>query len=244
MDNFNKSISNLNFTQMENDEFIIPYFQRKYRWTEKEINELFQDIENAFIQKNKNYYLNEIILGCLITNRKEFYIIDGQQRFTTLYLFFKIFSEEFYEEKDVFKDFLNRKILKRTDRKGYAIENEDKLIYENKNGDRINYLDYYKKDKDIQNAENEIRKIIKRFYEKYKEEFETKMIDFILELNFDSKKISSVYREVTKKELFEYCLEYFEKINIRGLKFSEEDIKILKENLNNKDNKFLKPKNK
>ena len=40
--------------------FIIPPFQRNYEWSDKQCEELFSDIENAF-KKQKTHYLGNIV---------------------------------------------------------------------------------------------------------------------------------------------------------------------------------------
>lgn len=77
MDNDSKVI---NIDNIFTDEYIIPIYQRKYAWGNKEIEQLLEDIINA----EGDYYL-----GTLIVNKKQngkYEVIDGQQRLTTLYL--------------------------------------------------------------------------------------------------------------------------------------------------------------
>lgn len=70
----------ININNIFNDEYIIPIYQRKYAWENKEIEQLLEDIINA----EGDYYL-----GTLIVNKQKsgkYEVIDGQQRLTTLYL--------------------------------------------------------------------------------------------------------------------------------------------------------------
>jgi hypothetical protein len=65
-------------------DFIIPEYQRGYRWKEEHVNMLLNDIwENG----NANYSLQPIVVKRL--NDDEFELIDGQQRLTTLFLIIK-----------------------------------------------------------------------------------------------------------------------------------------------------------
>lgn len=62
-------------------EFIIPEYQRGYRWTKEHINMLLNDIwENG----DANYSLQPIVVKRLDDGKFE--LIDGQQRLTTLFL--------------------------------------------------------------------------------------------------------------------------------------------------------------
>lgn len=62
-----------------NYKFVVPQYQRKYSWEIKNINELWEDITLG----QKGYYIGNILLN---TDGNIEYIVDGQQRMTTLYL--------------------------------------------------------------------------------------------------------------------------------------------------------------
>lgn len=74
--------------------FIIPLYQRPYRWGVKECETLWNDIVNAFKEKGEKE--NEYFLGSIVAFRNgektnEFQIIDGQQRTRLLSYFFEHF---------------------------------------------------------------------------------------------------------------------------------------------------------
>ena len=66
--------------------FIIPHYQRGYRWEEQEVTELLDDIWNFMNTSNNGefYCLQPIVVQEIAKN--EFNVLDGQQRLTTLYL--------------------------------------------------------------------------------------------------------------------------------------------------------------
>lgn len=64
--------------------FIIPAYQRGYRWTD-ETKMLLDDIDE--IPESKNYCLQPVVVKKIGENDYE--LIDGQQRLTTLFLIFK-----------------------------------------------------------------------------------------------------------------------------------------------------------
>ena len=76
--------------------FRIPLYQRKYAWTSDEVNTLLEDLK-IFLQKEKQkekYFIGNIV----VENKDGIYdIIDGQQRFTTIYLMAKIAGCSYYE---------------------------------------------------------------------------------------------------------------------------------------------------
>lgn len=59
----------------------VPQFQRDYSWQQDNWEDLWNDIELAAETKNA-HYMGSVVLQS--TNGKEYLIIDGQQRFTTL----------------------------------------------------------------------------------------------------------------------------------------------------------------
>lgn len=102
--------------ELLNYEFLIPSYQRGYRWTERQIKDLLNDIYE-FIQQKENKTENVGDFYCLQPiivkkeNEKNYKLIDGQQRLTTIYIILnylqkKQFSIEF-ETREKSKDFLN-----------------------------------------------------------------------------------------------------------------------------------------
>lgn len=68
--------------------FNIPIYQRLYVWGEQQIRTLLADLYRAFLnKKSENYYLGGIMLT---ENNNKLDLIDGQQRFTTLWLISKV----------------------------------------------------------------------------------------------------------------------------------------------------------
>ena len=67
------------------DKYVVPLYQRNFAWTEKEINLLLQDVYDSFKKApDSNYYI-----GSLVVLRRQdgtLEVIDGQQRLTTVTL--------------------------------------------------------------------------------------------------------------------------------------------------------------
>lgn len=83
------------------EHFIIPDYQRGYRWEEKHVSALLKDINDFRIESNSNtdkYCLQPIVVT---KNDNEgsrtWEVIDGQQRLTTLYLIFKCLGKPHFE---------------------------------------------------------------------------------------------------------------------------------------------------
>lgn len=98
MSNTMNIIEELTLEQLGNKkyQFRIPLYQRKYAWTSDEVNTLLEDLK-IFSKKQKEeqkYFIGNIV----VENKDGVYdIIDGQQRFTTLYLMAKIAGCSYYE---------------------------------------------------------------------------------------------------------------------------------------------------
>lgn len=74
----------------------IPFFQRAYVWGDEQWERLLEDMEHVS-QTNKPYFLGSVILKQQPTNTgnkvgDKRTLIDGQQRLTTLSIFFKVLS--------------------------------------------------------------------------------------------------------------------------------------------------------
>ena len=73
-------------TDLFNDKFFeIPRYQRGYAWEKQHIREMFEDIKEA-IDTNSSHYIGTVVLSKCSSDPKKFYIVDGQQRLTTITL--------------------------------------------------------------------------------------------------------------------------------------------------------------
>lgn len=76
-----------------NYSFTIPTYQRPYVWGDEQIKKLIDDFYKSFVEnKNKNYYIGTILTRDNEENHQS-ELIDGQQRFTTLWLISFVFSK-------------------------------------------------------------------------------------------------------------------------------------------------------
>lgn len=65
--------------------FIIPLYQRNYDWKEENCEQLFQDLIKLHNSNRKNHFFGSIV-SCIQLGTEDRYIIDGQQRITTVSL--------------------------------------------------------------------------------------------------------------------------------------------------------------
>ena len=77
---------------LNEDTYAIPLYQRNFAWTYDEIEQLLNDVADAFQENRDNYYI-----GTLVVNKENdiFKIIDGQQRTTALNLIALALKNEF-----------------------------------------------------------------------------------------------------------------------------------------------------
>ena len=66
--------------------YVVPDYQREYVWTEKEGNQLLEDINEQIDTNSEQEYFIGTILVSPTKENTHYEIIDGQQRLTTLFL--------------------------------------------------------------------------------------------------------------------------------------------------------------
>lgn len=85
----------LNIRSLLSTKFLLDYYQREYRWEKKHIADLLDDLSSKFLEDHKEgnervavKHYDYYFLGSIIISNKEGedYIIDGQQRLTSLTL--------------------------------------------------------------------------------------------------------------------------------------------------------------
>lgn len=99
-----KNISKL-LSEMQNKKFVIPDFQRPYKWNVEKCETLWNDIENFTLTDAKtgsDYFLGTIVFYGNEDGNQD--VIDGQQRITSFFLLLRAFFkklEMMVEDEDV-----------------------------------------------------------------------------------------------------------------------------------------------
>lgn len=118
---------------IKENKFFVPIYQRTYSWEEKHVDNLFEDIKT-------NMKESEYFLGTLVLTKKgtKLEIIDGQQRITTICLFFAAFKEIFkHMNKDKQCEVIQKNYLSDFDRRDekeipkLELSFQDNQYYEN-----------------------------------------------------------------------------------------------------------------
>ena len=103
--------------------YIVPDYQREYVWTDKEVQQLLDDIDDQFGAGDSQEYFIGTVLVSPTDQKNHYEVIDGQQRLTTLFLLLCALRHKFTGEKQ-------RQIL----------ETLISATYANKEGDVISSL--------------------------------------------------------------------------------------------------------
>ena len=85
-------------------QFVIPRFQREYSWEKKHYKEFLDDMLDCLIVNNGNIIVNQYFLGtmlfvgdCFESDQVEIFVVDGQQRLTTITILFSALSDRFLQ---------------------------------------------------------------------------------------------------------------------------------------------------
>lgn len=125
------------FEENQNNQFVIPIYQRLYSWKKEQCEQLWDDI----IKIGGNDKMNGHFIGSILyvrddnTHSSPLLIIDGQQRLTTITLLFIALRNHSSDEVKILPKFSRKKI-------------ESYLINSNKDGDKKFRLILSESDKD------------------------------------------------------------------------------------------------
>lgn len=79
---------NMTVSELWDDTYIVPLYQRNYAWRENEISRLLKDIYDSYTQsESRNYYIGSLVV--IQRTDGSYEVIDGQQRLTTLQIICK-----------------------------------------------------------------------------------------------------------------------------------------------------------
>ncbi len=206
----------------------IPKFQRDYSWEAEHWDDLWQDLRALLADEDNEHYMGYLVLQT--SNNKEFQIIDGQQRLTTMSLL--ILStlkclKELVDSGIEAENNLKRKDSLLNSYIGYV--DPVTLISNNKLKLNRNSDDYYKQHlvllkelplRNTNSSEKHMRECFNWYYDRIKKEFNTgeslaAFIDNIVD------KLFFTVIEVTDQL---NAFKVFETLNARGVQLSSADL--------------------
>ncbi|MUU20855.1 DUF262 and DUF1524 domain-containing protein [Helicobacter pylori] len=113
------------FEENQNNQFVIPIYQRLYSWEKEQCKQLWDDIVKTGGNDQMNgHFIGSIVFvqdGIYTTSHNELLIIDGQQRLTTITLLFIALRDHLNDEDELLEKFSRQKIWNR-----YLINSDEK----------------------------------------------------------------------------------------------------------------------
>lgn len=234
MSSVNFNTSNQTYRQLMGNGLIysVPRFQRDYSWTDEEWDDLWADIQNLFLTDNEPaHYMGYLVLQS--KNNKNFDIIDGQQRLTTLSIFtLAVLKNLEYLISEGVDSENNRKRQEqlRNSFIGYldpvSLIPQSKLtLNRNNNAFYQNYLVSLQKlpIRGLKYTEHQMRKAFEWFDNKIRQEYGSKKDGASLATLLDHLSDRLFFTVITvNDELNAY--KVFETLNARGVKLSSTDL--------------------
>ena len=194
-----KSVEMRSIEKLRGYNFLIPSYQRGYRWEKREVEDLLNDIYEFKQNNNEGFYcLQPLVLKKLnITNKNNVYeVIDGQQRLTTIYLILKYLKSKNIIEENIYTI-------------TYSTREDSKKFLE-ENLEYITHIDF--------EYMYEAYKIINEWFNTDEKEKEIK--DILLPNKTDKKSVKFIWYEPTDKN----HIEIFTRINIGKIPLTNSEL--------------------
>ncbi|MCQ2888179.1 DUF262 and DUF1524 domain-containing protein [Helicobacter pylori] len=206
------------FEENQNNQFIIPIYQRLYSWKKEQCEQLWDDI----IKIGGNDKMNGHFIGSILyarvddTHSSPLLIIDGQQRLTTITLLFIALRNRLSEEVEILEKFSREKI-------------ESYLINSDKDGDKKFRLILSESDRDtLLSLIDENKRKPSELSLKIMENF--KLFEEWIRKNTD--KLETIFKGLDKLMIVWIALEkgkddpqlIFESMNSKGIELTQADL--------------------
>ena len=204
----------INFMEGADKRYIIPVYQRKYNWKQENCRQLYEDLKKIIRDKRESHFFGSIVSSVTANGSKiEYYIIDGQQRLTTVTLLFLAISNLLAQKKiSTFEEKLDEQIKQRFLISPWA-NDDDKIKLRPVKSDRVALKKLFDGD-DYEPASN--LTLNYRF--------------FCEQLMKEEVPVDELYRAIGKLEIISITLDYsdnaqliFESLNSTGLALTEGD---------------------
>jgi hypothetical protein len=177
----------------------IPDYQRSYAWEQRQVRELFQDLVEA-AKEEITHFLGTVVFS-QTSKRNEYFVVDGQQRLTSLILLLRELIEKLPLED---QNFYRRLYI--FDEGRFRLEPQEK--------DRTFFFDLLSGKSPVPTTKSQ------RLLGEAKEEFRRMLSEF----NLDPKKFLKVIEETQLLEFIEekegLAIKIFQTVNDRGKSLS------------------------
>ncbi len=208
------------FEENQNNQFVIPIYQRLYSWKKEQCEQLWDDIiKIGGNDKMNGHFIGSIlyVLDGIKHSNNPLLIIDGQQRLTTITLLFITLRNHLSEEVEILEKFSRKKIENRY------------LINSNKDGDKKFRLILSESDKDtLLSLIDKDRRKPSEPSSKIMENF--KLFEEWIRKNTD--KLETIFKGLEKLMIVWIALEkgkddpqlIFESMNSKGIELTQTDL--------------------
>ena len=227
-ENSNKSVEMRTVKDLldNNYNFVIPSYQRGYRWDEIQVKDLLNDIYEFNQNNNEGFYCLQPLVLKKISDEKKlnelgfkyknnvYEVIDGQQRLTTIYLILKYL-------KSIFDNNINMYSITystRTDSKTFLEETlTDKELSEKEKERYITHIDF----EYIYNAYHTIKKWFKNNKENKGKDENKSIEEIIKDILLDGEKVQFIWYEPSDNA---NAIEIFTRINIGKIPLTNSEL--------------------
>jgi len=206
----------------------IPKFQRDYTWESEQWDDLWQDIKMLTSKEETEHYMGYLVLQTM--DSKNFIVIDGQQRLTTISILILAVLKCLNDLIELSIDSENNKKRKETLLNSYiGYIDLVTLISNNKLKLNRNSDDYYRNNlvllrdlpkRNTNTSEKHLRECFLWYYEKLKKEYKTgeELASFIDGI------VDKLFFTVIKVTDQLNAFKVFETLNARGVQLSSSDL--------------------
>ncbi len=223
----NTNTNNFSSVVSNNRRFFVPKFQRDYSWDTEQWDDLWQDI-CTMIEEKDEHYMGYLVLQT--DDEKHYFIIDGQQRFTTIILLIlaaikniRRLVEQGIEMEDNQRRIDNLKSIYLGKEDPVTLE-YDNLLELNRNNDPF-FRDYIVKlgDLKIRNLKA-TEKLMKRCFEFFDQKLKGRYVSGKDYASFIQIVVDNLYftQIVVNDEV--NAFKVFETLNARGVQLSSSDL--------------------
>lgn len=214
-ENSNKSVEMRTVKDLldNNYNFVIPSYQRGYRWEKREVEDLLNDIYEFSQNNDEGFYcLQPLVLKKILDN--EYEVIDGQQRLTTIYLILKYLKSKKIIEKNIYTITYST----RTDSKRFLEETlTDKELSEKEKEQYITHIDF----EYIYNAYHTIKKWFENNKENKGKDENKGIEEIIKDILLDGEKVQFIWYEPSDNA---NAIEIFTRINIGKIPLTNSEL--------------------
>ncbi|MEJ5961357.1 DUF262 domain-containing protein [Pedobacter immunditicola] len=105
---YGNSIALKSISELMGKQFYIPSYQRGYRWTKQQVEDLLTDIYVFATDKEKDkkeFYCLQPVIVKYNSEKAHYEVIDGQQRLTTIRIILSYIIKEDYQGKSIAKEY-------------------------------------------------------------------------------------------------------------------------------------------